>query len=94
MLPPDDHQKYGATAFDARDDDHDSVRFEGTDFSGAHAEGHRFIESALVEATLDDVRLDGSRWSECTWERVRGTSVSLPEASLIETRLDGCRLAP
>ncbi|MEO6999162.1 MAG: pentapeptide repeat-containing protein [Terracoccus sp.] len=74
-------------------DDHDAVRFEGTDFTGAHAEGHCFIECSLVGATLDGTRLDGSRWSECTWEGVHGVSVSLPEASLIETALDGCRLA-
>lgn len=88
-----DQIRYESAVFDPLDSDHDGVRFEGTDFTGAHAEGHRFIESALVGATLDDVRLDGSRWAECTWERVRGTSVSLPETSLIETQLDGCRLA-
>lgn len=93
MPPVPDQIRYESAVFDLREDDHDGVLFDGTDFTGAHAEGHRFIESALVGAVLDDVHLDGSRWAECTWELVRGTSVSLPEASLVETRFDGCRLA-
>lgn len=93
-----DQTRYAAGVFTGNgsgrelDSDHDAMRFEGTDFSGAHAEGHTFIECSLVGATLDDVRLDGSRWSECSWEGVHGVSVSLPEASLVETTLDGCRL--
>jgi uncharacterized protein YjbI with pentapeptide repeats len=72
---------------------HDSVRFEGTDFSGAHAESHTFLECTLRGACLDDVHLEGSRWSEGAWERVHGVRVSIVEASLADMVLDGCRLA-
>ena len=72
---------------------HDAVRFEGTDFTGAHAEGHTFLECTLRGARLDEAHLEGSRWSECDWERVQGVGISLPEASLADLTLDGCRLA-
>ncbi len=99
MLSAADQTRYAADVFAGNgpgrttESDHDALRFEGTDFSGAHAEGHTFIECSLVGATLDEVRLDGSRWSECAWEGVHGVSVSIPEASLVETTIDGCRLA-
>jgi uncharacterized protein YjbI with pentapeptide repeats len=78
--------------FTTRDPHQDAVRFEGTDFGGAHAEGFSFLECSLLDARLDDAHLEGSRWSECTWERAQGVGVSLVEASLVETTLDGCRL--
>lgn len=73
--------------------DHDLVRFEGTDFTGAHAEGHSFLECSLVDCTADDAHLESSRWSEGTWERVAGVGVHLNEASLADLRIEGCRLA-
>lgn len=72
---------------------HDGVRFEQTDFRGAHAEGVSFLECTLVGCALDDAHLEGSRWSECGWDRVHGVGIALPEASLAETTFDGCRLA-
>ena len=69
------------------------MRFEGTDFTGAHAEGHSFLECSLVGGTLDEAHLEGSRWSESEWQRVAGVGLSLVEASLVETTMEGCRLA-
>ncbi len=79
--------------FTSTDQHHDSVRFEETDFAGAHAENAAFLECSLVGCRLDDAHLEGSRWSECEWERVQGVGVALSDASLVETTLDGCRLA-
>src|SRR3954462_8039969 len=80
--------------FATRDSHHDGLRFEGTDFTGAHAEGHSFLECSLIGATLDEAHLAGSRWSESEWERVGGVGFTLTEASLVETVLEGCRLPP
>src|SRR3954468_21530048 len=79
--------------FATRDSHHDGVRFEGTDFTGAHAEGHSFLECSVIGGTLDEAHLAGSRWSECEWERVGGVGLTLAEASLVETVMEGCRLA-
>ncbi|EWT00691.1 hypothetical protein N865_21325 [Intrasporangium oryzae NRRL B-24470] len=73
--------------------DHDGVRFEGTDFTEAAAEGASFLECTLVGCALDDVHLEGSRWAESAWERVHGVGVALHEASLVETTIEDCRLA-
>ncbi|WP_343987180.1 pentapeptide repeat-containing protein [Terrabacter terrae] len=88
-----DQTPFGDARFATRDQHHDAVRFEGTDFTGAHAEGHTFLECALVGATLDDAHLEGSRWSECEWERVGGVGLTLAEASLADLTVEGCRLA-
>ncbi|MEW1954678.1 pentapeptide repeat-containing protein [Terrabacter sp. NPDC080008] len=88
-----DQTIFGDALFSTRDQHHDGVRFEGTDFTGAHAEGHTFLECSLVGATLDEAHLAGSRWSECEWERVGGVGLNLAEASIVETTVEGCRLA-
>ena len=88
-----DQTVFRDAVFATRDQHHDAVRFESTDFAGAHAEGHTFLECSLVGVTLDDAHLEGSRWSECEWQRVQGVGVFLPEASLADVTLDGCRLA-
>lgn len=88
-----DQTVFRDAVFSTRDEHHDAVRFEGTDFTGAHAEGHSFLECSVVGGTLDDAHLEGSRWSESEWQRVGGVSVSLVEASLVETTIEGCRLA-
>ena len=88
-----DQIKFRGAVFATRDDYHDAVRFEGTDFTGANAEGHTFLECSLVGGTLDEAHLEGSRWSESEWERVQGVGVTLVEASLADTAFVGCRLA-
>ena len=88
-----DQTVFGAAVFAPRDDYHDAVRFEGTDFTGAHAEGHSFLECSLVGGILDEAHLEGSRWSECEWVRVHGVGPTLVEASLADTTFEGCRLA-
>ncbi|MBW8730496.1 MAG: pentapeptide repeat-containing protein, partial [Terrabacter sp.] len=75
--------------FATRDQHHDAVRFGGTDFTRAHAEGHSFLECSVLGGTLDEAHLEGSRWSECEWERVGGVGVTLAEASLVETTIEG-----
>ena len=88
-----DQTLFGEAVFTTRDQHHDAVRFEGTDFTGAHAEGHSFLECSLLGGTLDEAHLEGSRWSESEWQRVAGVGLSLVEASLVETTMEGCRLA-
>ena len=88
-----DQTVFRDAVFSTRDQNHDAVRFEGTDFTGAHAEGHSFLECSLLGSTLDEAHLEGSRWSECQWERVGGVGLSLTEATLVETTMEGCRLA-
>jgi uncharacterized protein YjbI with pentapeptide repeats len=88
-----DQTLFRDAVFSTRDQDHDAVRFEGTDFTGAHAESHSFLECSVVGVTLDEAHLEGTRWSECEWERVHGVGLTLTESSLIETTIDGCRLA-
>ncbi len=90
---PDDLETYPHARFEPALGHHDGIRFEGTDFSGVHAEGGAFLECAVVDATLDDAHLEGSRWSESRWERVHGAGLALQEGSLADTTLDGCRLA-
>jgi len=93
-MPADaDQTVFRHAAFVTPEQHHDAVRFEDTDFTGAHAESHTFLECTLRGARLDDVHLEGSRWSECAWERVQGVGVSLVEVSLADTTFDGCRLA-
>jgi uncharacterized protein YjbI with pentapeptide repeats len=93
MPSPSDQTLFRDAVFSTRDQHHDAVRFEGTDFTGAHVEGQSFLECTLLGGTLDEAHLEGSRWSECEWERVQGVGLSLAEASLVETTLVGCRLA-
>ncbi|HET9633701.1 MAG TPA: pentapeptide repeat-containing protein [Terrabacter sp.] len=88
-----DQTPFADPLFSTRDQHHDAVRFEGTDFTGAHAEGHSFLECSLIGATLDGAHLEGSRWSECEWERVGGVGLTFSEASLADTTVEGCRLA-
>ena len=88
-----DQTVFHGAVFSTRDQHHDAVRFEGTDFTGAHAEGHSFLECSLLGATLDEAHLEGSRWSECEWQRIHGVGLALSDASLVETTLEGCRLA-
>jgi uncharacterized protein YjbI with pentapeptide repeats len=88
-----DQTVFRDAVFATRDQHHDAVRFEGTDFTRTHAEGHSFLECTLVGVTLDEAHLAGSRWSECEWQRVQGVGVTLVEASLAETTIEGCRLA-
>jgi len=88
-----DQTAFRDAVFATRDQHHDAVRFESTDFTGAHAEGHTFLECSLVGVTLDEAHLESSRWSECEWHRVQGVGVFLPESSLADVTLDGCRLA-
>ena len=88
-----DQTVFHDAVFSTRDQNHDAVRFEGADFTGAHAEGHSFLECSLLGGLLDEAHLEGSRWSECEWQRVAGVGLSLVEASLVETTLEGCRLA-
>ena len=88
-----DQTVFTEPVFASRGQHHDSVRFDGTDFAGAHAESAAFLECSLVGCRLDDAHLEGSRWSECEWERVQGVGLALSDASLVETTLDGCRLA-
>ncbi|CAN7502999.1 pentapeptide repeat-containing protein [Terrabacter sp. LjRoot27] len=88
-----DQTVFRDAVFSTRDQHHDAVRFEGTDFSRAHVEGHTFLECSLIGGTLDEAHLEGSRWSECEWERVGGVGLSLAEASLVDTTIEGCRLA-
>ena len=87
-----DQTLFRDAVFTTRDQHHDAVRFEGTDFTEAHAEGFSFLECSLLDTGLDDAHLEGSRWSECAWERVHGVGLGLAEASLVETTLHGCRL--
>lgn len=84
---------FAGRRFASRDDGHDLVRFEGTDFTGAHAEGATFLECSLVGCRLDDAHLEGSRWSDCAWERVSGVGIALFEASLADMSIEGSRLA-
>ena len=93
MLDDADQTVHPDAVFTGRDQHHDAVRFESTDFTAAHAEGHTFLECSLVGVALDDAHLEGSRWSECEWHRVQGVGVLLPEASLGDVLVDGCRLA-
>src|SRR6476620_8364954 len=86
-----DQTVFRDAVFATRDLHQDAVRFEGTDFTGAHAEGASFLECTLVGVTLDEAHLAGSRWSECEWQRVQGVGVTLVEASLAETTIEGCR---
>lgn len=93
MPSASDQTVFRDAVFSTRDPDHDAVRFEGTDFTGAHAEGHTFLECSVLGATLDGAHLEGSRWSECEWQRVGGVGLTLSEASLADTTVEGCRLA-
>src|SRR4051794_4367692 len=88
-----DQTPFRDAVFATRDSSHDAVRFEGTDFTGAHAESHSFLECSLIGATLDEAHLEGTRWSECEWQRVGGVGVTLTEAGLADTTMEGCRLA-
>ncbi|MBB2986059.1 pentapeptide repeat-containing protein [Terracoccus luteus] len=91
--PPDDLEPYPHDRFDPALGHHDGIHFEGTDFSGVHAEGGAFLECVLTDAALDDAHLEGSRWSESRWERVHGAGLALQEGALADTTFDGCRLA-
>ena len=92
MPSASDQTVFRDPVFATRDQHQDAVRFESTDFTGAHAEGFSFLECTLLDARLDDAHLEASRWSECRWERVHGVGVVLAEAGLVETTLEGCRL--
>lgn len=79
--------------FEGRDLDLDEYAFDGTDFTGAHAEGLSFLDCSLVGADVTEAAFDESRWSDCAWERVHGVGFSLNEASLLDTTIEQCRLA-
>ncbi len=96
--PPDDEpdlpdqQPFPDPVFDGQDLDLDGYRFEGTDFTRAHAEGRTFLECTLVGCDLTEAVLQGSRWSECRWERVTGAGISLVEATLQDVVIEQSRL--
>jgi uncharacterized protein YjbI with pentapeptide repeats len=93
-MPSASHQRpFASRVFEARDLDLDEVRFEGTEFTGAHAEGMSFLDCVLVGCDVTEASFDESRWSDCSWERVHGVGFSLAEASLVETTIEHCRLA-
>lgn len=84
---------FPSPVFEGRDLDLDELRFEGTDFTGAHAEGMSFLDCVLVGCDVTEAAFDESRWSDCTWERVHGVGFSLVGASVIDTSIEQCRLA-
>lgn len=79
--------------FEGRDPDLDEIRFEGTDFTGAHAEGMSFLDCSLVGCDVTEAAFDETRWSDCLWERVHGVGFSVAEASLIDVTIEQSRLA-
>lgn len=93
-MPSASHQRpFASSVFEGRDLDLDEVRFEGTDFTGAHAEGMSFLDCTLVGCDVTEAMFDESRWSDSSWERVHGVGFSLAEARLIEMTIEQCRLA-